>query len=65
MKSYKLEKRLVKRFGVLVVQMRYDFEPWGNWFFLVKTEEELTPAQKKYWIYMPDLGLWRRNTSID
>lgn len=52
------EWRLVKKYGRTYAEGRYKGEEWHNWLF------PISETEKKYYIYIPELGVWRRNTSI-
>ena len=53
-----MEWRLVKKFGNIYAEGHYKGEEWHNWLF------PISETKKKYYIYIPELGVWRRNTSI-
>lgn len=60
--AYKIEWRFATKYlngrKETVLQGRYSFEPWGNWFFRVSTEK------KPHWIWMEEFKVWRCNISI-
>lgn len=54
-----MEYRVVKHFTEKCVEIRFTNEPWSGWIFPVSEEP------KKNYIYIPELGIYRRNTSIN
>lgn len=53
-----MEWRLFYRFGNVYAEGRYKGEEWHGWLFPTSKKE------KPNYIYVPELGVWRRNTSI-
>ena len=51
------EYRLVKKHGMTFVEIRYKGHDWTNWLF--KASEK----PHKYWIHIPELGVYRCNVS--
>lgn len=53
-----IECRITHYHGNDFVEIRFNGEEWNHWLFPMS----ITP--KKYWIYVPELKVYRRNTSI-
>ena len=53
-----MEWRIIKKYGRTFVEGRYATEEWSGWLFPVDTEPHTN------WVFMPELGLYRRNYSI-
>ena len=52
-----MEYRRVIKYGRQLVEIRYKGTEWTGWYFLISDEP------KKYWIYIPELNVWRSNVS--
>ena len=53
----RMEYRKVVKYGIPTVEIRYTGAEWAGWYFLFSEEP------KKYWIYIPELNVWRSNVS--
>lgn len=52
------ESRLVTKWGNTYVEVRYKGKDWSGWLF------PMSRTYKKNWIYVPELNVYRRNTSL-
>ena len=52
------EWRLIKKYGRTYAELRYKGSEWTDWLFPISVTE------KKYYKYIPELGVYVRNTSI-
>ena len=52
-----MEARIVKKWGLTFVEIRYKGENWHGWLFLASE----TP--KRNYIYVPELNIYRSNIS--
>lgn len=51
------EYRIVKKYGKTFVEVRYKGTEWSNWLFKASNKP------KKYYTYIPELGVYRCNIS--
>ena len=54
-----MEYRIIKKWGLLFVELRYKGSDWSNWLFRASETPKTTN-----WIYIPELGLYRSNVSF-
>lgn len=52
------ESRIVKKFGIRYVEVRFRGHPWTNWLF------PMSITKKPDYVYVPELNVYRRKTSI-
>lgn len=52
------EYRLVNKWGRMFVEARYKGEEWSGWLFAASKTE------KRNWIYVPELDVYRCNVSV-
>ena len=53
-----MEWRIVHKYGETYAEGRYKGTEWSNWLF------PISKSPKKYYIHIPELNVYRRNTSI-
>ncbi len=54
-----MEWRIVSKYGRKFLEGRYVNEEWSGWLFLFDVKKH------DGWIWMPEFGAYRRNTSIN